>query len=267
VRHAVLLSLFICLFIGSVLSANDMHFRDSITPFTNSRQYFSLINVMGQIILPFEDRVNYFEAHGLSVTPALMSREGKWTSSDNWQWYNNPELASQREWLYRHGKSTYAKYLITHPGYVFSEAFNARHLLLFLMGEQDAWFHKMVKPIPTKLISIFFINNEQQLRFFVFIFIVATILVCAEHIGKRKENAIGYFNNIYLILYIILISVPYGLLCYHGDPMEVDRHALSNIIRLNVGGVLLYMFMMDFLMNYMRILEHPVSKTTAVGGT
>jgi hypothetical protein len=260
VRHAVLLSLFICIFIGSVLSANDMHFKDSITPFTNSRQYFSLLNVMGQIILPFRDRVNYFEAHGLTVTPALMSREGTWASSDNWRWLNDPELATQREWLYRHGKSTYAKYLITHLGYVFSEAFNARELLLFLMGEQDAWFHKTVKPIPTKLFSMFFINNEQRLRFFLFIFIVATILVCVEHIGKRKAKKIGYFNNIYLILYIILISVPYGLFCYHGDPMEVDRHALSNIIRLNVGVVLFYMFMIDFLMNNISMLERQFNK-------
>ena len=40
-----------------MFSANDMHFNDSFPPpFTNNRQYFSLLNVMGQIILPFEDR-------------------------------------------------------------------------------------------------------------------------------------------------------------------------------------------------------------------
>jgi hypothetical protein len=258
-RHVMLLSFFLFLFIGSVFSASDMHYEEGITPFTNNRQYFSFLNVMGQIILPFGDRVKYFEAHGLTVTPALMSREGTWASSDDWQWFNDPELATQREWLYRHGKSTYARYLIAHPGYVFSEAFNARDILLFLMGEQDAWFHKMVKPIPTKMFSIFFINNEQRLRFFLFIFIVAAILVCVEHIGKRKGNAGGYLKNIHLILYIILITIPYGLLCYHGDPMEVDRHALSNIIRLNVGVVLLYMFMIDLLINNMRILKRPIT--------
>jgi hypothetical protein len=60
-RHGVLLSLFILLFIGSAVSANDMHFNDSFPPpFTNNRQYFSLLNVMGQIILPFEERVKFF---------------------------------------------------------------------------------------------------------------------------------------------------------------------------------------------------------------
>jgi hypothetical protein len=260
-RHGVLLSLFILLFIGSAFSANDMHFNDSFPPpFTNNRQYFSLLNVMGQIILPFEERVKYFEAHGLKVTPALMAREGTWASSDDWRWYHDPELAAQREWLYHHGKSTYAKYLLTHPGYVFLSAFQAREYLLFLMGEQDAWFHKTVKSVPTKWFSNFFINNERQLRFLLFIFIFAVILVCIEHIGKRNEKTKLYSNNLYLISYIILIAVPYGLLCYHGDPMEVNRHALSNIIRLNVGAVLFYLFVIDLLMNKVRILEQPRGK-------
>ena len=260
-RHGVLLSLFIFLFVGSMFSANDMHFNDSFPPpFTNNRQYFSLLNVMGQLILPFEDRIKFFEAHGLKVTPALMAREGTWASSDDWRWYHDPELAAQREWLYRYGKSTYAKYLLTHLGYVFSNAFHAREYLLFPMGQQDAWFHKTVTPVPTKWFSNFFINNERQLRFLLFILIFAVILVCVEHAGKRNEKTKVYSNHLYLISYLILIAVPYGLLCYHGDPMEVDRHALGNIIRLNVGVVLFYLFMIDVLMNKVRILEQPGEK-------
>lgn len=259
VRHIVLLSLFIFLFIGSVLSANDMHYEGGITPFTNTRQSFSLFNIMGQKILPYEDRIKYFEAHGLLVTPELMLRVGKWASSDDWRWYNDPDLAPQREWIYRHGKSTYAKYLITHPGYVFLDAFYSRMPLLFLMAEQDAWFQRTVKPVPSKLFSIFFVNNEKQLRFFLFIFLAVMILACVEYVCKKKGQPGGYLKNIHLILYMIVITLPYGLLCYHGDPMEVDRHALSNIIRLNVGSVLLYIFMIDLLINKMCILKHPVN--------
>ncbi len=104
---------------------------------------------------------------------------------------------------------------------------------------------------------MFFLNNETQVRFALVIIAFALILFIIGQIRWKKGEMKESLTNIGLISYIILIAVPYGLICYHGDPMEVDRHALGNIIRLNVGVVLLYMLLIDLWITRVQQAKEP----------
>ena len=84
-RHTVLFIVFIFIFIGSDLSSSNIKCRDCVHPYTNARWHMPIVNNLLQRILPFEDRVKYYEAHGLPVTSALMAMKYKYASSDNWQ--------------------------------------------------------------------------------------------------------------------------------------------------------------------------------------
>jgi hypothetical protein len=250
-RHAVLFLIFILIFIGSNYSTSNIHCRDCVTSYMNARWYMPMMNNIFQRILPFEDRVKYFEDHGLPVTPELMAMKHKWASSNNWQSAFDPKLAAQREWNYRHGRQTYMKYLITHPTYVFSSAFDYRDPLLYLDGTPDAWFHEMVKPMDTRILSIFFLNDERDLKMFLVLFLSSLIAVFIVYVRHGKDHG-GHIMMILLVCYIILITIPIGILIFHGDLMDLARHSHTNIIQLNLGFVLFYLFMADLLMMKMR---------------
>jgi len=274
-RHFVLLLIFIFIFIGSDLSSSNthcrnliepysstqwhanpddsLHFRvnDCLTPYTNARWHMPIVNNMFQRILPFEDRVKYFEAHGLPVTTELMSMKNKWANADNWRWYIDPRLAAQREWNYRYGRQTYMKYLITHPKYVVASAFDYRDLLLYLDGEHNIW-HKNAKSINIRILSVFFLNDDVDLKMFLALLLSSLILLFIIYYKQGKDDG-EHITMILLTCYIILITIPLGILIFHGDLMDLARHSFTNIVQLNLGVVLLYLFIADLLMMKMRM--------------
>jgi hypothetical protein len=250
-RHAVLFIIFILIFIGSNLSSNNIACSDCGTPYTNDRWWMPLTNNIYMRILPFEDRVKYFEIHGLPVTPALMAMKHKVASSNNWQSATDPKLAAQREWSHFHGRQTFIKYLITHPEYVFSSAFEYRDLLLYMGGTPNAWFYEMTAPINARILSVFFLNDYRDLKVFIVLCPLSLILVFIIYMSKRKGTE-GRVMMIPLIFYIILTTIPLGLLMFHGDTLGIERHSFTNIIQMNSGFVLFYLFMADLLMMKMR---------------
>ena len=252
-RHAVLFIIFILIFIGSNYSTSNIHCRDCVTSYMNARWFMPTINNMFQRILPFEDRVKYFEDHGLPVTPALMAMKYKFASSNNWQSAFDPKLAAQREWNYLHGRQTYMKYLITHPRYLFSSAFDYRDPMLYLDGTPNAWFHEMVKPIDARILSVFFLNDAHDLKVFMVLCPLSLILVFIVYVRRHGKDDGGHIMMILLICYIIFITIPLGILIFHGDLMDLARHSYTNIIQLNLGFVLFYLFMADLLMMKMRM--------------
>jgi hypothetical protein len=54
-------------------------------------------NVLGQRVLPIPERTTCLAELGMPVTPALMRLSGKWGSSENLAFYNDPELQGFRD--------------------------------------------------------------------------------------------------------------------------------------------------------------------------
>ena len=255
-RHAALVVSFLMIFIASNLSTSDISNATFPFPHTNARWYMPTMNNLFQRILPFEDRVKYFEAHGMPVTPALMANKYEWACSNNWQSGKDPKLASLREWNYHHGRQTYAKYLLTHPTYTLQSAYYYRHGMLFpsSMGHFDVWYHKVKKPLNLRVLSLLFINHESDIRMFLVLFSSALILIGLVWIQRGSENFGGQMKSILLISYIILITAPHAVLVFHGDLMDHGRHQLTNILQLNIGIVLFYLLMADWWLAAMRLL-------------
>ncbi|OGO02681.1 MAG: hypothetical protein A2Y72_07440 [Chloroflexi bacterium RBG_13_53_26] len=143
------------------------------------------------------------------------------------------------------------KYLITHPKYVVSSAFDYRYLLLYPNGERNIWY-KSAKPIDARILSVFFLNDDVDLKMFLAIFIFSLILLFIIYFKYGNDDG-EQMTMILLICYIILITIPLGILIFHGDLMDLARHSFTNIVQLNLGVVLFYLFMADLLMMKMRM--------------
>jgi hypothetical protein len=109
-RYFILAIIFIAFFTASNASSN-----------LGERWVFPFENVLAKRILPVPERTAYFAEHGMPITPALMERSGKWASSDEWAFDNDPDLEEFREWLHKSGKFTYIRFLLSNPSYTFLE--------------------------------------------------------------------------------------------------------------------------------------------------
>lgn len=247
-RHVVLFTIFILVFIGSNYSSSNIHCRDCVTPYMNARWFMPIVNNLFQRILPFEERVKYFADHGLPVTPALMAMKYKWASSDNWQAAFDPNLATEREWIYRQGRQTYMKYLISHPEYVLTSAYQYRDGLLYFNGERNGWLQGTAKPFVAgfKL----FLNDVYDLKRFLLLFFASLVMILFLF-AKEGKDAQKDITKILLSGYLLWITVPLGLLIFHGDLMDLARHSYTNIVQMNVGILLFYLYMADLLMRKM----------------
>lgn len=244
-RHAALLASFVVIFIASDFSTSRIHNGTLKVPYTNIRWFMPMMNNIFQRVLPFEDRVTFFETHGMPVTPEVRGMAYQWASSNNWQSALDPKLAPLREWNYSHGRQTYMKYLITHPVYTLRSAYDYREEMLFPGGHRGLWYDG-VKTLNLKCLSPLFLNDESDVRMLLIFFPAMLVLIGLDRIHKKRSKYNGQVQNIFLASYIGLMVLPLAILVFHGDLMDHARHQYTNIVQLNMGIALFYLLATDW---------------------
>jgi len=124
-RYLILAAIFVMFFIAYNVSLNE-----------SQRWVQATCNVISLRILPDSDRTAFFAEHGMPITPALMARSGipQGVCADNrapeynYTWketlaISDPELQEFRDWLVKHGKSTYMQFLLSRPLWTATEPF------------------------------------------------------------------------------------------------------------------------------------------------
>jgi hypothetical protein len=109
-RYVLIASAFAVIFAVNDVSANRAH-----------RWVVAFMNNVGMRILPSSEKTAYFAELGMSITPALMERTEKKAWSDNWAFFKDPALQQFRDWLYARGKSSYLRFLLSHPAMTIQE--------------------------------------------------------------------------------------------------------------------------------------------------
>ncbi len=253
IRHVALFATFLIIFVASDLSSSNIHYSKADIPYTNARWYFPMLDNMGLRILQNEEMLEYFVDQGLPVTPALKEMAGKWASSNDWQWYNDPNLVTQRKWLYQRGRQAYMRYLLTHPEYTLLSAYYYRGAMIFPDDVRNAWDIEINSPINLHLLSPLLLNDERELRMFLALFPSALILIGLVWIWRARGDSGTQIHQILLVSYMILITIPHAILVFHGDLMDHPRHQYTNIIQLNIGVVLFYLLSADWWLGAMRL--------------
>lgn len=192
------------------------------------RWRFPLLNVFSQRILRDPEIVEYFANRGMPVTPALMKRAGSYANDGDHAYYNDPELAGFRTWLDGHGKSTYISYLATHPIWALS-APGPDFRIVFSTPDIDIYRPwGMAKPLGGALAEFVSPNGSM------FVALTAASLVsfmCAILVRRRRGGKIDFT----LPLMLLFFGIAYGYVTWHGDDMEVERHAVQAAILLRLG--------------------------------
>jgi hypothetical protein len=202
----------------------------------------AFMNNVGLRILPFPERTEYFERLGMPVTPALMARAGKKAWRDDWAFFKDPALEEFRQWVRARGKSTYMRFLLSHPAMTIQEPL--RHPELLLSAELRNYAPAGFSPILHGAVAeIVYVKNWSLLC--IWAGAIAFGLALGLTIWKHNMAAV-------VPLALIVLAYPHGTLVWHADPNEIDRHALQAAVHFRLGLWLLVLFGSDLLIGRRR---------------
>jgi hypothetical protein len=184
-------------------------------------------------IFPFPDRVAWFSAHGMPeaqdidaqarATPAPSVTNAQVVGID----FSDPKWAPLQNWFALHAMTTYALFLVTHPGYLVTAPFDAPPLTYNNASGQLS-FYLPTGHDPLPVFETIFAPNR---------FVVVTLALLGLAIGTGRRvlrKAEWWFFVIFVV--VGLFSM---LLAWHGEGMEVTRHMLEGDVEVRLGVLLL----------------------------
>jgi len=200
------------------------------------RWLYPLTNTLLHRILPNEEYLSYFQAHGLDTPPELMVLSGGFANSGNFAVYNNSTLDGVEEWLYRKGKDVYLQFLISHPVYTITEPWKNIDLML---EPQDLsrYAPEQYQPLLGWLFgNLIYPNSLWLVTLLAFVTVTTTIL------AKSRKKIPSFC---WLILGTLVLFFPHFYIVWHGDAVEVGRHAVQASVQLRLCLWLLLFLTLD----------------------
>lgn len=185
-----------------------------------------LAEVITHRILPEQEYLEYFMDNGMPVTPELMALSGRNANSDNYAVINSKNLKPFSRWLFNDAKNVYVKFLLSHPGYtVASPLADVKSLLGYNYYKGfDIPDYSPVLPIPAN--EFFYPIQLFWLYLWLSIFAAGFILVANLHNNKGIN---------WITILFLLLTIPQIYLIWHGDALDVERHAVVMNIQFHLG--------------------------------
>jgi hypothetical protein len=211
-------------------------------PRFNARWTFALQNVLALRISAEPDQLAYFEDAGMPVTPALLAEmeESRRRGRDILAYpptHDSPlalrNATPFQRWLLAEGRSTYTRFLLTHPGVV-DDAFG--HLGRGLLDPEVAGFASRASPWTGGPAAAAVYPRRTPLA----VAWLAVALGLAAFVGLR----FGPRPEWLVPAFLIATSLPFAIFIYHAD-VELDRHSLMPSVFLRLGALLLVLFAVD----------------------
>ncbi|GAB4503210.1 MAG: hypothetical protein Fur0043_02020 [Anaerolineales bacterium] len=199
---------------------------------TLPRWLYPLTNTILHRILPEQEFVQYFEAHGMPVTPELLALSGGYADSGGFAVFNNSALDEMERWLYKHGKDVYFRFLLDHPAYTLLSPWQNLDALLSPRDLRSYAPPQYDPPLAWLFGSLLFPDS---------LWLVALLILAAL--------VSGYWGQIWhrgplawLIIGFLALFLPHFYLIWHGDAAEVGRHAIQASVQVRLGLWLMVLF-------------------------
>ncbi len=202
------------------------------------RWEFPLLNVFGQRILPNASATAFFRTSGMPMTPRLASMAHRWASSDDNAFFNDPDLAEFRQWLRSRGRFTYLQWLLSHPGRSFSEPM-ANINEMFGPTCIASFSPAFSGALPDLLEGVVSYPKEGTI---VLWWLAGIAMGVIFGVGIWRSNPFWVIP-----VALILLAYPHAFLVWHGDAMEIARHALQAKVQFQIGLWLLGLLALDHL--------------------
>jgi hypothetical protein len=194
------------------------------------RWYWQTVDLTAIRIVGDNTARQYFVAHGMPDDAALGRLHTSYLANVAALDRNDPEYQPFLRWIDQHGRATYDEFLATHPAYLLGKPLSMRSQIaapnLGQYGTQLA--ENVHENTVIRGLGALGYAEIPWLRYAVFtIGLVALIwlLVSAE---RRRRASVRFITVLWLL------AVPHALAVYHGDALELARHAITLVLQLQI---------------------------------
>ncbi len=210
------------------------------------RWVFPVLNVISQRVLPNPERSAAFEDYGMPVSNALMNMSGKWASSDDYAYYNNPELDGFRKWLFKRGKNAYIRWLLVHPAVALGEPI-AHINQMVITGNLSSYGTQINGALIPRgpSILLFPIGDSKN---FALLLLYALVFCSGVAVGAKlwKKNQLWL-----LAVLMVVFTYPHLFIVWHADAMEVGRHAMGIRVQLSIAWWIMVLLFSEYYMDWL----------------
>lgn len=213
-------------------------------------------------ILPDPLARAYFAAAGLPINPELMQVTGMRGAVYQQYMLNDPQMSPVRHWVNEKGRPTYLSYLLSEPLRSFLEPLLKVDQLLNGSFLQYRFPRYMDQPVPPRIqvLSAFFYPRFPDPALAVLV--IVSLVISIYWLFARPYQPVG------LVLSALVISIyPLMFVSWHGNPMEIERHAAQAAIQLRLAGWVALAIVVDRVTSTQRLrtwFERSVTRFTEV---
>ena len=205
----------------------------------SNRNQFSLMNNVGKVILPSSEMTQYFSAHGMPMSNALVDRTGKDSWADGEVFLKGESLETFRQWVNGSGQFTFLRSLIEKPGFWIDRVINdVDQMLQYDFHDYDRF--SVRNRLPDNLFGISAIGSVGQLG----VLIVGALVSIAGllRIPRRRGIALVLAGGLTAFLAEMYVSAA-------SDAVEVQRHLIGPIFRIIVVSLIAFFCLVDHLLH------------------
>ena len=199
-----------------------------------SRHVFPVRNVLQVRVLPYPDRVEWFADHGMPQSDEFIGPGSRRPSREPGRAPVTyvPDSASDDgmeewfAWLESDARGTFARWVLTHPGYVVTEPYEAPERTFNNAGGDRQFYafsDRRKLPLVDGLLA-------QRSWVVVVVGSVATGFV----IGRGRYTPAFVAGAVTAAL-----ALPHALVAWHSDGMETARHLVIPALQLHLGVLLM----------------------------
>jgi hypothetical protein len=195
-----------------------------------------LAEVITKRILPDQEYLEFFSENGMPVTPELMALSGRWANSDNYAVINSVKLRKFSKWLFMDGQGVYVKFLLTHPFYTIETPLENIRILLSSDYFAVIPIQHYTPALPKQVNE--FLYPMKLFWSYLWVSLLAAGFIFAANL-QTKRKPVG------VIFIFLLLSIPHLYLVWHGDALDVARHAVIANVQYHLGIWVLVAFLLD----------------------
>jgi hypothetical protein len=210
----------------------------AVSIWTSGRSAASFDDVIAVRVLTKPDRQAYFLRHGMPRTIERL----RWHLADQTNphdpFFTAPDLASFRHWTSRKGRITYLLYAAEHPGWAVITPLRSPETLGGpvanppLDGYGGPGYESL---LPAEWQRLLFEDKPAALVLEVF------AVIALAGLSMARRDRVTWL----LPAAVAALAVPHALIAWHGDTLEVGRHAVVAAIQLRIGLVMTAIVLAD----------------------
>jgi hypothetical protein len=188
-----------------------------------------MLHVVGRRVLVNDYQQRYFQRHGMPRPPPRVARYRKKLAAIGDTIPSDPATDRFLVWVREHGRVTLARYLLEHPIATVRPVIKYRKRLLG--GVTEGYRSPDARQVlPEPLASAVYPHRVAS---------VLRWLALAGALAAVVAVTIGAAWTWLVPLGLIALQLPHALLVYHGDTLEIPRHAILVAVSLRLGTLLL----------------------------